>query len=93
MTAVAKTKMLPSGVVEVDGQTYDAVSDGLPVEPGQTVRIVGVDLNRLEVRPEPTILAGGSPPANGEDILRRPLEALGLEPLDHSAPTGGTRHA
>lgn len=93
MTAVAKTKMLPSGVVEVEGKTYDAVSDGLPVEAGQTVRIVGVDLNRLEVRPDTTILARGSPPTTSEDILRRPLEALGLEPLDHSTPTGGTRHA
>jgi hypothetical protein len=39
------------------------------------------------VRPEPIALGGGSPPATGEDILRRPLEALGLEPLDHTHPT------
>lgn len=87
MVATAKTKMLLSGLVEVDGKTYDAVSDGQPVEPGERVRIIGVDLNRLEVRPEPIALAGGSPPATGEDILRRPLEALGLEPLDHTHPT------
>ncbi|MEY4181281.1 MAG: hypothetical protein RLY70_4856 [Planctomycetota bacterium] len=87
MAAMAKTKMLPSGVVEVDGRTYDAVSVGQPVEPGQRLRIVGVDLNRLEVRAEPTTQAGGSPPATGEDILTSSLEALGLEPLDHTNRT------
>ena len=56
-------------------------------EPGQRLRIVGVDLNRLEVRAEPTTQAGGSPPATGEDILTSSLEALGLEPLDHTNRT------
>lgn len=85
MAAVAKTKMLPSGVVEVDGRTYDAVSDGLPVEPGERLRIVGVDLNRLEVRPDPTAPIGGSPTVPSEDILSRPLDALGLESLDRTS--------
>lgn len=87
MAAIAKTKMLPSGVVEVDGRVYDAVSDGLPVELGERVRIVGVDLNRLEVRPDPTAPIGGSPTVPSEDILSRPLDALGLESLDHATPT------
>lgn len=87
MAAIAKTKMLPSGVVEVDGRPFDAVSDGLPVELGERVRIVGVDLNRLEVRPDPTAPIGGSPTVPSEDILSRPLDALGLESLDHTTPT------
>jgi membrane-bound serine protease (ClpP class) len=87
MAAIAKTKMLPSGVIELDGRSYDAVSDGQPVESGERVRIVGVDMNRLEVRPDPTIVAEVAPPAPSEDILKRPLDALGLESLDHTEPS------
>jgi membrane-bound ClpP family serine protease len=47
---VAKSVMLPSGVVNVDGKTYDAVSNGLPIEPGQKIRVIGVDTQRLVVR-------------------------------------------
>lgn len=47
---VAKSQMLPSGVVSVDGKTYDAVSNGLPIEPGESVRVIGIDTQRLVVR-------------------------------------------
>lgn len=96
---VAKTKMLPSGIVVVDGRTYDAVGDGMAIEPGQEVTVVGVDMNRLEVRPStpstgptlPTGRAAGQAASqarsratsqSGDDLLARPLESFGLEPLD-----------
>jgi membrane-bound ClpP family serine protease len=47
---VAKSMMLPSGVVTVDGKSYDAVSNGLPIEPGQNVRVIAIDTQRLVVR-------------------------------------------
>lgn len=47
---LAKSVMLPSGVVTVEGKTYDAVSNGLPIEPGQNVRVIGIDTQRLVVR-------------------------------------------
>jgi membrane-bound ClpP family serine protease len=47
---IAKSRMLPSGVVLVEGKTYDAVSNGLPVEPGQNIRVVAIDTQRLVVR-------------------------------------------
>lgn len=47
---VAKSMMLPSGVVLVEGKNYDAVSNGLPIEPGQKVRVIGIDTQRLVVR-------------------------------------------
>lgn len=31
---VAKTKMLPSGAVVIDGETYDAIGEGTAIEPG-----------------------------------------------------------
>jgi membrane-bound ClpP family serine protease len=49
-TGRAKTKMLLSGIVVVDGRPMDAVSEGMPIEVGQTVRIVQVKGNRVVVR-------------------------------------------
>ena len=46
----AKCRMLPSGVVSVDGQTLDATSEGMVIEAGQTVRIIKIEANRLVVR-------------------------------------------
>jgi membrane-bound ClpP family serine protease len=49
-TGRAKTKMLLSGVVVVDGHRFDAVSESMPIEIGQPVRIVQVKGNRVVVR-------------------------------------------
>jgi membrane-bound ClpP family serine protease len=60
----AKGLMLPSGLVLIDGKTYDAVSDGMAIEPGQQVIVVHVSTQRLVVRPDNTIeaqLADNSP--------------------------------
>ncbi|MFO0868729.1 MAG: NfeD family protein [Pirellulales bacterium] len=88
--AVAKTKMLPSGIVSIGGRTFDAVAEGQAIEPGEMVRVVGVDLNRLEVRLVTDATAGlADAPGrrvrpSGDDVLAKPLEDLGLEPLDDS---------
>lgn len=94
---VAKTKMMPSGMVIIDGQTFDAVGDGMAIEPGQVVKIVGVDMNRLEVRLSDSTRPGTTSPAapqatnptvirttnqSADDVLARPLESFGLEPID-----------
>jgi len=47
--AKAKSKLLPSGVVIVDGHNFEAVSEGMPIEVGQEVRIVQVRGKRLVV--------------------------------------------
>lgn len=63
----AKTMMLPSGAVLVAGRTVDALSEGVPIDPGQLIRVVEVRGNRVVVRPidESEILAETepSPPA------------------------------
>ena len=46
----AKSKMLLSGVITVDGRTVDAVSESMPIEAGQTVRVVQVRGHRVVVR-------------------------------------------
>jgi membrane-bound serine protease (ClpP class) len=77
---IARTKMLPSGAVEVDGNMYDAVSRGVAIEPGQRVVICEVKGNRMVVRPaaeheEPTR-------SDPRDVLSRPIDELGFESLD-----------
>jgi membrane-bound ClpP family serine protease len=75
----ARSMMLPSGIVVIEGRMYDAVSDGMPVEMGQEIEAVAVKMNRLEVRPvngEPLVMRPSQPPL---DPLARPISQLGLE--------------
>jgi len=46
----AKTKMVPSGAIVVEGQSYDAVSEAGFVDQGATVQVTRVDSNRIVVR-------------------------------------------
>ncbi len=41
----------PSGVVDFEGRRVDTVTEGMMVEPGQWVRCVDVQANRVVVRP------------------------------------------
>jgi membrane-bound ClpP family serine protease len=54
---LAKGLMLPSGSVVIDGKLFDAVSEGVPIDPGTAVIVVGVSTQRLVVRPDTTIRA------------------------------------
>jgi membrane-bound serine protease (ClpP class) len=77
---VAKTKMLPSGAVVIEGETYDAVSEGVAIEPGQPIRVIAIDMNRIIVAadtlpPQPQV-------ADAADVLLQPADKLGLQSLD-----------
>jgi membrane-bound ClpP family serine protease len=72
----AKTVMLPSGAVVIDGQTFDALSEGMPIEAGQRVRVIEVHGNRVVVRPADEL------PQTSDDVLSQPIESLGLESLE-----------
>jgi membrane-bound ClpP family serine protease len=76
---VAKSMMLPSGAVAVDGVTVDAVSEGMAIEPGQRVRVVEVRGNRVVVTPTTDEPRAPKNLENVDDILSRPIESLGLE--------------
>lgn len=75
----AKTPMLPSGAIVIDDKTIDAVSQGMPIEANVPVVIVEVKANRVVVRPAQR---DESTQAGGDDLLRQPLDALGLDSLD-----------
>jgi membrane-bound ClpP family serine protease len=78
---VARSKMLPSGAVEVDGQMVDAISQGVAIEPGQYVVVTEVRANRVVVRPAKENERPGKP-TNPADVLSRSIEELGIESLE-----------
>jgi membrane-bound ClpP family serine protease len=47
---VAKTDLLPSGMVTIDGEKLDAVSTGMPIDAGTQIVVSHVELGRLHVR-------------------------------------------
>lgn len=77
----AKSKMLPSGSVSIDGQLVDAVSQGSAIEMGQVVVVTEVRGNRVVVRPADQAEArrrGDNP----SDVLSTPADQLGLDSLE-----------
>ncbi|MBC7856389.1 MAG: hypothetical protein IAF94_23405 [Pirellulaceae bacterium] len=52
---LAKSLMMPGGVVEVDRKSYDAVSDGMAIEPGTRIVVVAISTQRVVVRPDDAI--------------------------------------
>lgn len=50
-TGRAKTPMLPSGAVDVNGRIIDALSRGVPIDAGQFVRVVEVRGRKVVVEP------------------------------------------
>jgi membrane-bound serine protease (ClpP class) len=75
--AVAKCKMLPAGAIILDGRTVDAVSEGMPIEAGQKVRVIEVRGNRVVVR----AIEEETPTASAEDPLRRPIDSVAPDPF------------
>jgi membrane-bound ClpP family serine protease len=79
----AKSPLLPSGAVTIEGRIYDAISRGTPIEAGQPIEVIQAAGNHIIVRPSQL----DAPPehqraASTDDILAQPVESLGIEPLD-----------
>lgn len=80
---IAKTKMLPSGIVMINGKKFDALSDGLPIDQGEAIKVVAIKGNRIVVQPhEGTVSDPADLPASDQDFLSQPIEELGLDGLD-----------
>lgn len=78
----AKTKMLPSGIVMIDGKKFDAVTDGLPIDAGDTIKVISAKGNRVVVSKYDGEFDAHDLPAADTDILSKPLEELGLDSLE-----------
>jgi len=77
----ARSKMLPSGSVEIDGKTVDAISQGAAIDRGQAVVVVEVRANRVVVRPADQDEARRVV-QNPRDVFSLPIEELGIESID-----------
>ncbi len=62
--AGAKSQLLLSGVITIDGRTIDAVSESMPVEVGQTVQVIQVRGHSVVVRPVAEGDSAAKPPAD-----------------------------
>jgi len=78
---VAKSHMLPSGAVLIDGKTIDAISQGSAINKGQAVVVVEVRANRVVVRAADTDEARQIV-ADPRDIFSQPIDELGFESFD-----------
>ena len=81
---VARSKLLPSGAVEIDGQLIDCITQGQAIDPGEYVKVVEVSSNRVVVRRAGTE-ERPDPAATAEDRLTRPAKELGLDDFDFEA--------
>lgn len=77
-TGVAKSVMMPSGAVVVEGHTFDALSEGMSIDPGQPIKVIEVRGNRVLVRP----IDEAEEPRASDDVLSQPIESLGLDSLE-----------
>ena len=75
----AKTVMLPSGAVTIEGRTIDAISEGMPIEAGQLVRVISVQGTSVYVQP---VEEDATTPRERDDILSQPFDRLGLDPFE-----------
>ncbi|MAI73728.1 MAG: hypothetical protein CMM01_22910 [Rhodopirellula sp.] len=47
---IAKTNLLPSGLVTIKGEKIDAVSTGMPIDAGSQIIVVKIDTGHVQVR-------------------------------------------
>jgi membrane-bound ClpP family serine protease len=69
---IAKSNMLPSGMVLIDGEKIDAVSTGMPIDAGTPILVTSIDAGRVRVRAigldEPQPAPPQSPPSLEESL-------------------------
>ncbi len=74
----AKSKMLPSGAIVIDGRTIDAYTEGVPIEPGQRVVVVDVQGTNVMVRP---LDDDEAPPSDEKSGLSQPIDSIAPDPF------------
>ena len=82
---IAKSKMLPSGSVQIEGKYIDAISQGAAIDIGQAVVVVEVRANRVVVRPADEHEARQII-SSKKDVFSTPIEELGMD--DFEKPLG-----
>ena len=77
----ARTDLLPSGLVLIDGEKLDAVSTGMPIDAGTTIIVTSVDVGRVHVRAatEDDLSDEGQPPPQSPPSLEKSLDSFDIE--------------
>lgn len=73
----AKSRMMPSGAVKIDGKIFDAVAEAAAVDEGDWIEVIEFQGNRLVVRPlteEEIQAAEASTVEEGSGSLNRPID-------------------
>ncbi len=71
-----KTKMMPGGIVVVDGRNVEAVSEGAAIEAGQMVIVLQIRGKRAVIRP-----ASPDEVPTKADPLDRPIDGIADDPF------------
>ena len=74
-TGIARSEMIPSGQVIIDGRKYDAVSEGLPIDKGDHIKVIAIRMFKIFVRkinPDEAAVANSS--LEDDDLLSRPID-------------------
>ena len=80
---VAKSEMIPSGQIVVEGEKYDAISNGFAIESGTPIKVVAVKGNRIYVEAyDGEATSTDDLPARDRDVLSTPIEELGIDLSD-----------
>ena len=82
---VAKSKMLPSGQIVINGEKFDATSEGFAIEAGDAVVVSAIRGNRIYVEPyegEGLTENESDLPARDRNILEQPIDELGIDAID-----------
>ena len=78
---MAMGEMIPSGLVQIDNQTFEAFSESGPIDAGTPVRVTRLDVGRLVVA---TIRVNKQPnaPMSQGTGLDRPISEFDLDSID-----------
>jgi len=70
-------------MVVIDGEKFDAISEGFAIDQGDAVKIIAVREHRIYVQPyEGDIADAADLPVRDGDILSQPIEELGIDSID-----------
>ena len=72
-TGRTTSRMLPSGAIEIEGRTYTAMTEGMPLDQGVVVEVVAEQGNSILVRPVESSI-DTRPNDNLDQLVRDPFE-------------------
>ena len=78
---VAKTDLLPSGLVQIGNEKIDAVSTGMPINPGRPIQVVRIETGHVQVRElsDEEMISDSPPAPTSPTLLEDSLDSFDFE--------------